>query len=491
MSTITRTLYCNDNLYVMKGIEDESIDLIYLDPPFNKKQEFTAPIGSTAEGASFKDYWNMSDINVGWLISLQVTHPDLYNFLNTSTLIGDKSNKYYLTYIAIRLIEMKRILKKTGSIYLHCDTTMSHYLKLLMDVIFGHNNFRNEIVWERTKGPKGSQHKPKKYGTKKDSIFFYVKSNQAYFELHSIYRKLGEDELLRKYPYEDEHGRYKRGPIERDKSMGDRPNLCYKYKGYRNRFSSGWRVSKENLIKIDQEGNLGWSESGLPFRKIRMETEKGEPVFDLWTDINRVQSSSIEKVGYPTQKPIALLDRIINASCPIDGIVLDPFCGCATTLIASERLQRNWIGIDVSDKAFELLKTRLTQEVTGNDDDSLHKYVNEVSFTKEIPESVDKNYEDDFFMEDHSIKKMNYEQIKQFKHDTYQASECKCCVACKTQLPIQLLEVDHINPRSKGGEDIPDNLQLLCSYCNRVKGNRTMEYLLDRIKEEEERMKVY
>ncbi|MGL4563086.1 MAG: DNA methyltransferase [Brevinema sp.] len=173
-----RTIFCGDCLDTLRGFNDNSIDLIYLDPPFNKKKQFTAPIGSDAEGAEFKDYWVKDDIKDAQVALLKEKHENLYNFLELSQYIGNVSNKYYLTYMAIRLLEMKRILKDTGSIYLHCDNTMGHYLKLLLDVIFGEKNFLGEIIWKRTSSAqKGSQFESKTWGTNVDSIFSYSKTS--------------------------------------------------------------------------------------------------------------------------------------------------------------------------------------------------------------------------------------------------------------------------------------------------------------------------
>ncbi len=290
-----RTIFCNDNLNVLKGINSNAIDLIYLDPPFNKKKTFAAPLGSNAEGAEFEDIFRLEDIKAEWIQTIEQDNEALYNFINGIKLIEGKTsyNFCYLCYMAIRLIECHRILKATGSIYLHCDPTMSHYLKLVLDCIFGELNFQNEIVWGYRTGGVSKKHFPRKH----DVIFYYAQNaKKNYFQ-----------PLTEKIIYEK--------PF----------------------FTS----------KKDEEGNL--------YADVY--------VRDIWNDIKPVINVSSERTGYPTQKPLALLERIIQTSCPEAGIVLDPFCGCATTCVAAEKLSRKWIGIDVSHKAYELVQKRLKKEV--------------------------------------------------------------------------------------------------------------------------------
>jgi len=225
-----------------------------------------------------------------------------------------------------------------------------------MDSIFGDKKFRNEVIWKRTSHPKGSQFKDKKYGVYTDSILFYTKSKKYIFELERIRPALTKEALETKYPKSDEKGKYLVYPIVRSASKGERPNLVYEYKGYTPK-RWGWVVKKEKLIAIDKRGDLGWTKEGTPFRKYRMDEDRGEPIGNLWDDIDRVGQG--ENLGYPTQKPVALLKRIVEVSSNKGDVVLDPFCGCGTTLAATHELQRKWIGIDVSPTACKLMKKRL------------------------------------------------------------------------------------------------------------------------------------
>lgn len=376
----SRTIFCKDNIDILQGINDECIDLIYLDPPFNKNKKFTAPIGSSAEGAEFSDIFREKDVKDEWVDSIKFEIPELHEYLNGVKSFKNNYNYCYLVYMSIRLIECHRTLKETGSIYLHCDSTMSHYLKVAMDCIFGEKNFRNEIIWQRNDGRgKGSQHKPKKWGANTDTILFYAKSekvtvapyaalNSEYDELEGVneskaYKLEAQKEMLEDFPHYDEIRKdyYKKGiPVFCSRSMGPRPDLCYEWMGIKNPHPSGWRLSKKRLEEEHEKGNIIVKGAKIERRKY-LKDYLGKPVDNNWTDIARVAGA--EYIGYPTQKPLALLKRIIEASTEEGQVVLDPFCGCATTCVAAEKSNRNWIGIDVSQKAFEFVKMRLVKEV--------------------------------------------------------------------------------------------------------------------------------
>lgn len=370
-------LYYGDNLDVMsEKIQNKSIDLIYLDPPFNSNKNYNL-IYSTATGQpveenaiAFCDAWELTNDKLNDIkefaneLEVEDDNKSFADFWNAWVKALEYQNPKilaYLVFMARRLRLMKYKLKDTGSLFLHCDASASHYIKIILDGIFGHKNFRNEIIWQRTKNPKGSQFKEKKLGICTDSIFWYSKSENYKFDLSKIKVPLTKEEIEQKYHLKDDIGRYYSGPIECGPSMGDRPNLCYEYKGYKNQYPSGWRMTKENLIKLDELGNLGWSSTGRPFRKLRPEDDKGHPLYNLWTDINRLYKSK-EKLGYPTQKPTDLLERIIKMCTDEGDIVLDPFCGCGTTLEAAQELKRKWIGIDICMLSTTLVEKRLVEK---------------------------------------------------------------------------------------------------------------------------------
>ena len=299
-----RTIFLHDNLGILRGINSRSIDLIYLDPPFNKNKKFTAPIGSSAEGAEFSDIFREEDVKDEWLRTIDEDQPELYRYLNGIKGVGKPYNFAYLAYMAIRLIECQRTLKRTGSIYLHCDPTMSHYLKTTMDCIFGEENFRNEIVWCYSGGGQSIRDFPKKH----DVILRYVNSREWVFNMEAV-----------RVPYDSNY----------------------------------------------QATVFAGADTRAPGRVYRP-NPRGKLVEDWWRGIPRPYGK--EHHGYPTQKPLLLLQRIIKASSNKSDIVLDPFCGCATTLVAAESLERKWIGADVSKKAYDLVKFRLEQEIARPDD---------------------------------------------------------------------------------------------------------------------------
>jgi len=356
-------LLFGDNLDWLKKMDAECVDLIYLDPPFNSKATYNilyrSPVGADAQRKAFEDTWRWEDGAEGAMeeilradVSIFRVLQALQGFLHQSDLMA------YLAMMSVRLIELRRVLKSTGSIYLHCDPTASHYLKTVMDAIFGAQNFRNELIWHRSRNPKGSQHSSKKFSPSTDTILYYVKHEDAPFFEDAMRVPLSQEELLEKYDRKDDIGLYCDGPIIRSASMGPRPNLVYEYKGYTPP-EYGWRVELEKLKDIDAMGNLAWSKSGAPRRKLRPEDDRGNPVGSFWGDIPPVNSQAEERIGYPTQKPLALLERIILASSKPGDTVLDPFCGCGTAVHAAERLGRQWIGIDVTYLAIQVIEDRI------------------------------------------------------------------------------------------------------------------------------------
>ncbi len=381
-STIkNRTVFCRDNLEILRGIDGDSVDLIYLDPPFNKKRQFIASIGSTAEGASFSDIFREEDVKAEWIGIIAERNPILANYLQGIGQIGHRSNKAYLCYMAIRLIEMHRVLKTTGSIYLHCDPTMSHYLKLLLDCIFGEGSFRNEVVWHYYNVASVAK---SHFGRKHDIVFYYAKTDTSIFH------------------WDDMREAYSEG--------------------------SNWIKNSESYGDKHYKPN-----------------EKGKPMHDVWR-MPTINNMAKERLGYPTQKPLALLDLIIKASSNEGDIVFDPFCGCATTLIAAERLNRRWIRIDISQKAYELVKERLGREIERPDE-----MFNEKTYLRtDIPQRTD-------------VAPLPAPTTH--KHLLY-GNQQGNCNGCGFHFNYRNLEIDHIVPRSKGGGDDFENLQLLCGHCS-------------------------
>lgn len=271
----------------------------------------------------------------------------------------------YLTMIANRLLELHRVLKPTGSLYLHCDPTASHYLRIVLDGIFGAWNFRNEIIWKRRYGTFSTVHESNKFGACTDAILFYAKSDQAEFNPQYSFDDPNYREYLeRTFRYVDETGRRYR--IADLANPAYRPNLIYEYKGYKPP-KKGWAISREKMELWDKEGRLYFpkSKDGRIQRKRFLDEVRGKPVQNLWDDIEMISSQSAERLGYPTQKPLALLERIIKASSKEGDVVLDPFCGCGTAIHAAEKLKRRWIGVDVTHLAINLVEDRLRAAFPG------------------------------------------------------------------------------------------------------------------------------
>ena len=395
-------LYTGDNLHIMNGMNSEFVDLIYTDPPFNSKRAYAAPIGSKAAGAAFNDIWTWQDVDEECLEKLYKEYPHLVDFIDSVYYIHSPAMASYLTFMAQRILEMHRILKDTGSFYLHIDPTASHYLKIVCDRIFGRQNFINEIIW----GYKSGGATKSRFSKKHDIILFYRKTTKNTFNAQYYKRYMLRDE-------------------ETGKEIGKDP--------------------RADKVKYYQD-NIGTYRMNL--------------MRDIWDDIGIISpNSKTERTGYPTQKPLKLLHRIIEASSNKGDIVFDPFCGCATACVAAQELDRKWIGIDVEKQAKDLVVQRLS---TANELFSQFTHLEKPPVRTDI-EILDlkKNKA--------AIKEQLYKQQKGI------------CVGCENEYLVKDFHIDHEIPKSKGGQDNIENLQLLCKNCNSVKGDRPMQYLLARI----------
>jgi len=360
------TLYYGDNLKILRKYQaDESVDLIYLDPPFNSKRAYNVIFkdqtgkDEAAQIQAFEDTWS-------WRTHAQDAYEEIMEGKYPATLknviesfkgfLGINNLMAYLVMMAIRLVEMHRVLKPTGSIYLHCDPTASHYLKILMDQIFGVENFRNDIIWKRKTGRGETSIKSFRFGTCTDILLYYAKSKRA--PLKSVYGMSDPSYIEKFYRHVDENGR--RFRIADLSSPSPRPNLTYEYKGYKPP-KNGWAISREKMEQWDEEGRLYFPKikTGRIARKRYLDELQGQPVQNLWDDISPVGPMAKERLGYPTQKPLELLERIIQASSNPGDVVMDPFCGCGTAVAAAEKLGRSWIGIDITHLAISLIKKRL------------------------------------------------------------------------------------------------------------------------------------
>ena len=356
------SIYCKDNLEVLQGMDSQSIDLIYLDPPFNKRKVLAASMGSDAKGSSFKDWFEEKELKKEWIETIRKDHIELYNYLSFIKSIGQSKyylyNYCYLSYMAIRILEMHRILKGTGNLYFHCDQTMSHFIRLLLDLIFGEENFRSHINWQRSLG----HHLSKGMDVITDSIFWYSKTKDFFY--CEQYEILSEEELKKKFPYTEgkTHRRFTHEKLEKSSNVSSQGEERI-IQGQRIKTDLGWIWTQETFDErlLRNPDCIYWTKQGRPRYKRYEDEYIGRKVNNLWTDIRPIGSGSQERTGYPTQKPVALLERIIRASSRAGDIVLDPFCGSGTTCIVAERLNRKWIGIDISLKAYELVKKQLQE----------------------------------------------------------------------------------------------------------------------------------
>lgn len=352
-------LYYGDNLDVLRRhVKDEIIDLVYLDPPFNSNASYNVLFAeqdgtqAAAQIKAFEDTWKWDEAAAKAYQEVVEAGGKVSQTLQAFRMVlGDSNMLAYLAMMAPRLIELRRVMKPTASIYLHCDPTASHYLKLLMDGVWGPANFRNEIIWQRT----SSHNDSKKWAAVHDTLLYYGKSDNVVF--NRVYLQHDPKYVEQFYRYKDEVGCYRLDHIIRSATMGARPNLTYEYKGYTPQW--GWRTLREKLEALDKDGRLVWSKSGRPYLKRYLDEQKGTPIKTVISDIAPIGALASERLGYPTQKPEALLERIMQASSKEGDTVLDPFCGCGTTIAAAQRLNRRWIGIDITHLAITLIKHRL------------------------------------------------------------------------------------------------------------------------------------
>ncbi len=472
---VNRTLWTGDNLDILRGLNSETIDLIYLDPPFNSNKTYEAPVGSQAAGAAFKDTWTLSDLDIAWTGLIADEHPAIAYLLDSTGKVHGKGMQSYLTMMAVRLLEMRRVLKATGSIYLHCDDVASAYLKMLMDAIFGAAHFRNLLIWNRTRG-KGLN--PTRYVRNCDHLLYYANGETPIW--NQQYEQYGDG-------YAGDWRTDELGAWQSADLTGGRPGAAEAYLPFNGILPPSGRAwapplrtkfpiegqrrlpddyealnQLDKCKALDAAGLIHWPENGRPRYKKYRSTLKGRYVSDLISHIPPVHAHAKERVGYPTQKPLALLERIIKASSNEGDLVLDPFAGCATACVAAERLGREWVGIDLSPKAVELVDYRLKQQEPG-----IALWASKVVARTDIPQRTDID------------APRNY---RQNKHVLFGQQEGRCA-GCRMDFPFKIFEVDHVIPRSKGGTNHLDNLQLLCPHCNRIKGDRSQEHLLAQLHE--------
>ena len=409
LNVANRTLFIGDNLPVLRGINSESVDLIATDPPFNKGVKAFEGITKAGENVSYTDVWTWGDVQAEWTNEILGNHPALYSVIQAANASAGDDMGAFLCWLAVRVLECHRVLKPTGSMYLHIDHTAHAYAKAMMDAVFGRKNFRNEIVWAYTGPQRALGHFPRKH----DTILFYSKSDK-------------------------------------------------------------W-VFNRDAIRIPSK----WNELG-GFSKDGVERKNRGKVPEDWWHMTFGPNTK-ERTGYPTQKPLAVYERIIKVSSDEGNVVLDPFAGCATTCVAAERLGRKWIGIDINEEATDVIRDRLQGEVSKS-----MAWKTLVKTPKQPPKRTDGGApaapELRVISRKRNARRWSVKEVR----ETLLGENGQRCQGCGWEPPYpDYLQIDHKKPRSLGGADEMDNYTLLCDPCNRLKSNKlTLNELRDiRVKE--------
>ncbi len=465
-----RTLFHGDNLPFLRGLNSESVHLIATDPPFNKGRDFHATPDSLARGAKFQDRWKWDDDVQGeWVDQITDDWPKVMNVINGVKEGYGEGLAAFLCFMAVRLIEMHRVLRSDGSIYLHCDPTASHYLKALMDAIFGQEHFRNEIVWKRSHAHSSA----KRFGPIHDIILFYSKSHRYVWT--DPRRDYDSDYVERYFKFDDGDGRGRYWTGDLTGSGIRQGETGTPWRGF-NPTEKGrhWMNPPRVLDELDSDGRIYWPKTKGAWPKLKRyhEEAKGLPLQDIVDDVYALQTmggSKRERVGYPTQKPLALYERIISASSNEGDVVLDPFAGCATTPIAAERLGRQWVGADIWDGALEVVKQRM------EDNRQLLREPNpQINFITEPPERTDDAEEAVPFLQvtERFKEPAGPRMTRQEMFDHLIAQNGQRCQGCDRAFDDpRYLQLDHNTPRADGGINHITNRVLLCGPCNMLKSN--------------------
>ena len=473
-----RTLFHGDNLGFLRKLDTGTVHLIATDPPFKKGRDFHATPDSLAAGASFQDRWSWArDVHQDWVDKLADDYPHVLHVIEGSRKSYGDDMGAFLCFMGVRLLEMRRVLRDEGTIYLHCDHTASHYLKELMDAIFQRRNFRNEIVWQRTITRKGNLTRGLAEDT--DTILRYSKGRQFTWNSEAVTTPYDLDDLdektRAKYSQKDEDGRLYQLTAITSPTQEPRSPRTYEVMGV----TRTWRWTKERMEREIAEGRIVQTKPGNVPRQIRyLDEQKGKTLNNVWTDIPAINSQARERTGYGTQKPIALYERIIRASSNPGDIVLDPFAGCATTCVAAERLGRRWVGMDIWDRAHETVLQRLQDEGLASPDGGNGERLltfGQIHYATEPPERTDDGEEAVPYLRlkvqraPEPWERLSRARIFEYLAEAQAGNGGVICGGCGIVLASRYMELDHIRPRSDGGANDITNRLLLCGPCNGLK----------------------
>ena len=454
-----RSIWTADNLDILRGLNSQSIDLVYADPPFNTRRVYRGQAGTAAEDTTFDDRWSRQPVDPEWPGEIADRRPGAWNAIENAGLTHGRSMRTYLTTMTIRLMELQRVLKPTGALYLHCDTRAHVPLGTILDNVFGAPNRRNQIPWRRSSGAARSSQRLR---ASHDVIWFYAASRAM--RPNTTPNEPPAPRPTKSKLVIDEHGSYSpcnltaAGVSRGDSGLpwrGLNPTDNGRHWASPGTFPShvakpedwGSLSSRQKLDKLEDLGLIEWSPAAKPRFKRYTETRRAPAMNDMLLDIKPLTSSAAERVGFPTQKPVALLDRLITIASNPGDTVLDPFCGSGTACISAEGLGRNWIGIDRSPESAAMIAERL-REATRS---TARVHTLEIA-----PRRTDND--------------ANANETPQMKHALF-GYQNGCCGGCRRGFPFTDLEIDIIDPEDQRDRFHERNLQLLCAACAWAKGS--------------------
>ncbi|MDE2969737.1 MAG: DNA methyltransferase [Chloroflexota bacterium] len=521
---LNRTIVTSDNLPALRSMPDDCVDLIYLDPPFNSDTEYYNPLRSREVEArrlqremrlpvpsqeepqqvGFSDVFHMEEFNPDgtpnrnwkpqWVSEISRVIPSLPGIVNAAG-AHSRSMQGYVTFMAVRLVEMQRVLKPTGSIYLHCDDTAVHYLRAVMDAVFGPENYLNNIIWRRAT----SHNDARRFGRIVDHILYYRNGLIHTWNTEAILEAKPEEEIKKAYPMVDEKwGRYRSadltGPLHNAPRGTPSTEPWHGYDVHamgrvwsvpltgtyaewiEENVIPGYRSIKSIRARLDALESAGMiyhpTRGRWPGLKRYAAADRGIPQQNIFLTPRGFTNYNKKETSYPTEKPVPLLERIIAVSSHEGDIVLDPFCGCATTAVAAENLKRRWIGMDIAVEAYRQVVNRMRgkfPDMASDEGDSVLVELRRIYRVDKLPGQLDDDAPLVVEQEEQKPARLN---LSDEQRDYLCGLQNSYCLGCGKQLDLELLEEDHVVPRIQSGPEEIVNIQLLCGYCNRVKGHR-------------------